>query len=307
MFKSRFRSLWVGGLLVTTLVSGVALVPVHADVPPSIAVIDTGTNPALFKDSLVAEACFVEYATCPNGKRSMEGVGASALPITKINASMSHGTQMLSIVHKVAPSAKIVMVRIVGLTDLGNPYIYSLDAVKQGLDWVIANRVKYNITVVSISQGKVFDNCKVPAGMAAQVATLKAAQVPVISATGNNSNRSAIFSPACLPDVVSVGATDNPWGGMEAFAWDPAATPYIARYSNGSPDTDFYANGRWFVTNLDGSTKFMVGTSNATASISGLWLVNRKSSFDATYAGIAATSTVAKNEWLTGRYVFINS
>ena len=193
------------------------------------------------------------------------------------------------------------------LTTMGNPYIYSLDAVKQGLDWVIANRVKYNIAVVSISQGKVFDNCKVPAGMAAQVATLKAVQVPVISATGNNGNRSAIFSPACLPDVVSVGATDNPWGGMESYAWDPAATPYIARYSNGSPDTDFYANGRWFVTNVDGTTKFMVGTSNATASISGLWLVNRKPSFDATYAGIAATSTVAKNEWLTGRYVFIYS
>ena len=90
MFKNRFRSLWVGGLLVTTLVSGVALVPVRADVPPSIAVIDTGTNPALFKDSLVAEACFLEYSLCPNGKRSMEGAGAAALPTARINATMSH-------------------------------------------------------------------------------------------------------------------------------------------------------------------------------------------------------------------------
>jgi hypothetical protein len=214
---------------------------------------------------------------------------------------------MLSVIHKVNPDAKLIMIRIAGVTDAGNPYIYSLDAVKTAMDWVIANQTKYNISVVSISQGKVFADCKVPAGMAAQVSKLKALNVPVVASTGNDSNRTAVFSPACLPDVVSVGATDNPWAGMEPYAWDPQAKPYIARYSNGDKTVDFYANGRWFVTNVDGTTKFMVGTSNATASIAAWWLLNRQTTFDATYNKIAATTAPASNEWLTGKYVFIQS
>ncbi|NBT46632.1 MAG: hypothetical protein EBT07_02265 [Actinobacteria bacterium] len=294
-------------ILLSILLLLAGLTPAHADVPPSIAVIDVGTNPALFKDSLVAEACFLEYTSCPNGKSSMEGAGASALPNKKLNASLSHGTQMLSVIHKVNPDAKLIMIRIAGVTDAGNPYIYSLDAVKMAMDWIIANQAKYNISVVSISQGKVFADCKVPAGMAAQVSKLKALNVPVVASTGNDSNRTAVSSPACLPDVVSVGATDNPWGGMEPYAWDPQAKPYIARYSNGDKTVDFYANGRWFVTNVDGTTKFMVGTSNATASIAAWWLLNRQTTFDATYNKIAATTTPTSNEWLTGKYVFIQS
>ena len=49
----------------------------------------------------------------------------------------------------------------------------------------------------------------------------------------------------------------------------------------------------------------MAGTSNATASISGLWLSLRQGSVDATYASILATTTTASNEMTTGKYVLI--
>jgi len=290
--------------LVTAVFIGITVVPTHAEVAPSIVVIDTGTTPSLFGDKIVAEYCIVESYTCANGKTSMEGAGASALPAFKDKA-LDHGTQMLSIIAKVNPSAKLLPIRIVGVNPNGNAGLYTLDSVKLALDWVIANQIKYNIAVVNISQGGVFVNCKVPAGMVEQIATLKTRNVAVISATGNNSNKTAINSPACIADVVAVGATDNPWAGSEPYAWDSKAAPYIARYSNISSAVDFYANGRWFVTNANGTTKFMAGTSNATASISGLWLLNRQASVDATYAVILSKATNASNEYATGKYVLI--
>jgi len=291
-------------VLVTAVFIGTTVVPTQANVEPSIAVIDTGTTPSLFGDRIVAEYCVVESYTCANGKTSMEGAGASALPAFKDKA-LDHGTQMLSIIAKVNPSAKLLPIRIVGVNPNGNAGLYSLESVKMALDWVIANQAKYNIAVVNISQGRVFADCRVPAGMVEQIATLKARNVAVVSATGNNNNKTAINSPACIGDVVAVGATDNPWPGSEPYAWDNKAVPTIARYSNVSSALDFYANGRWFVTNANGTTRFTAGTSNATASISGLWLLNRQSSVDATYAVIASRSTVVSTESITGKYVLI--
>lgn len=291
-------------LFVTAVFIGTTVVPTHAAGEPSIAVIDTGTTPSLFGDKIVAEYCIVESYTCANGKTSMEGAGASALPAFKDKA-LDHGTQMLSIIAKVNPSAKLVPIRIVGVNPNGNAGLYSLASVKMALDWVIANQEKYNIAVVNISQGKVFADCKVPAGMVEQIATLKARNVAVVSATGNDNNKTAINSPACISDVIAVGATDNPWPGSEPYAWDSKAAPAIARYTNISSALDFYANGRWIVTNANGTTKFMVGTSNATASISGLWLLKRQNSVDATFAAISASSTSISNGSVTGKYVLI--
>jgi hypothetical protein len=141
--------------------------------------------------------------------------------------------------------------------------------------------------------------------MVEQIATLKARNVAVVSATGNDNNKTAINSPACILDVVAIGATDNPWPGSEPYAWNSKAVPTIARYTNVSPALDFYANGRWIVTNANGTTKFMVGTSNATASISGLWLSKRQASVDATYAAIEASTTTISTESITGKYVLI--
>lgn len=280
-------------LLVVGLFLAGTLVPAHAETPAAIAVIDTGINTSLFKDSIVAEYCVVEYTSCPNGKPNMEGTGAANLPATTYT-QFDHGTQITSIILKVNPAAKIVPIRIVGMNKNGSPAIYTNQSVKLALDWVVANADKYNIKIVNVAQGAVFAGCKVPDGTAANVATLKSKGILVVAATGNGSNRTAMNSIACLPDVISVGATDNPDPGVSKKAWDPTAKPYIARYSNGTAQTTYYTNGRWYVTNANGSTKFMVGTSNATAAMSALLLTNRN-----------PDTTIASNEWLTGRYVFI--
>lgn len=278
-----------------------SLTPAHAEQAQTIAVIDSGVNTALFTN-IVTEVCILEYAYCPNGKQFMEGKGASDIGV-RTNATLNHGTGMISIINKVNPSVNIIPIRIVGITDKGNPSLYSNNAVKSGLDWVLANYAKYNITAVSISQGKTFAGCKVPEGTEQVVATLKANNVAVIAATGNDGNRSAIDSIACLPDVISVGATDNPDKGTKGIAYDSKAKPYIARYSNGNAQTSFYLNARMYVLQTSGAQKFTVGTSNATASLAGLWTLNRKSSVADTKATLDSLATTASNEWLTGKYL----
>jgi len=285
----------------------VCAVPAHSvDVAPSIVVIDSGTDPALFGKKIVAEACFLEYGKCPNGALTMDGPGASYIAPTD-NAALNHGTYMLSIVARVNPAANLIPIKIVERNVNGNANLYTLASVKMALDWVIANRVKYNIAVVSLSQGGIKPGCRVPDGMAQQFATLKAANVPVVVAIGNNSSKTDSNAPACLADAVAVGATDNPDPGVQQIAWDPKAKPYIARYNNVSSAVDFYSNGRWFVMNRDGTKKFMVGSSTATAAVAAWWLLNRKETFDATYKYISDNSTVASNEWFTGKYIFIDS
>ena len=283
----------------------VGVSPVHAEIQQSLVLIDTGVNTSLFPN-VIYEVCTVESGLCPNGKSFMEGIGASNLPKTT-NATFNHGTQLLSIITKVNPNLKVIPIRIVGMTDTGAPYLYSLASVKSALDWVVSNRERFNISVVSLSQGRVYANCYMPDGMAKGLAQLKANNVQVVVSTGNNSNRTAMFSPACSPDAISVGATDNP-AIKAGVAWNKTATPYIARYSNGNAQTTLYANARWFVTNLDGSTKFTVGTSNATASIASWLTLHKGTTWSTTYTNLTTSATgTATNEWLTGRYLFIDN
>ena len=281
--------------------------PAHASTQPTVVLIDSGVNDSLFSNNIVHEVCFIENTTCSNGKSSMEGTGA-AQQVASNNMEVNHGEQMLSIMVKVNPSVQVIPIKIVGVTALGNPYIYSLASIKTSLDWVVANQVKYNIGVVSISQGAIFAGCAVPAGLQDDINTLQGENVQVVAATGNTSNRTQMFAPACLPNVISVGATDNPWGGMQPYAWDSKASPVIGLYSNGNAQTTLYSNARYFVTNLNGSVKFMAGTSNATAAVSAWLSLNRGADWTATYNNLlTSASGTAKNQWLSGRYLFINS
>ena len=267
-------------LFLIAVLLGSAVVPAQAEPTKSIALIDVGVNTSLFSN-IVAEVCIVESLTCPNGKQFMEGKGASNVGVSSL-ANVNHGTNMASVINKVNPNINLVVIRIAGLTAQGNLGIYTNAAVKSALDWVVANRAKYNIAAVSVSQGRIFAGCYVPAGTVDDVKALKDNNVPVIASAGNDGNKTDMMSIACLPDVVSVGATDNPDPGITKQAYCKTCTPTIAKYSNGNPN--FYLNGRWYVTQTDGSTKFLTGTSTATASFAAWWVLNQKATYAETYA-----------------------
>jgi len=291
-------------LVVILLVAGLAS-PAHADTPQTAVLIDGGVNSSLFPNNVVYEVCTIENTTCANGKNFMEGVG-SAQQKPSPNAQANHGSQMLSIMVKVNPNIKVIPIKIYGTTALGNPILYSLASVKSALDWTVANREKFNISVVSLAQGAIFTGCRVPDGMAQSIATLKANNVQVVVATGNNKDRTTMQSPACLPDTISVGATDNPADGA-GVAWDSNAKPTIALYSNGNAQTTLYSNGRYFTTNLDGTTKFTVGTSNATAAVASWLTLNKRVDYSSTYQTLLSSANgTATNQWLSGKYLLIN-
>lgn len=279
------------------------ITPVQAAEQSTVAIIDVGFNASLFPNNVVYEVCIVSTALCPNGQKIQEGTGAASVSANALPA-FAHGTQMLSVLTTVNSDAKVVLIRILGMNTNGKVGAYTIDDVNTALGWVVKNYSKFNIKVVSISQGKVNAPCRVVPDFVSKVSTLKAANVAVIASTGNESNRTYTAVPSCIDDVVSVGATDNPDSGTSGKAWDPTAKPTIALYSNGSTTTDFYTNARFFTTMQDGSRKFAVGTSNATAAMAGWWLKNLKSTFQETYNSLVSTTT-ASNNWLTGRYVFI--
>lgn len=286
-------------LALVLLLVGVSF-PAQANTP-TIAIIDVGFNASLFPNNVVAEVCIVSNAACPNGQRFQEGSGAASVSANALPA-FAHGTTMLSILTSVNPDAKVVLVRVLGMNTNGRAGAYTIDDITKALVWIVNNSSRLNIKAVSVSQGKVNAPCRATSELTGAVSSLKKQEVAVIASTGNEKNRTNIAVPACIDDVVSVGATDNPASSGGA-AWDKTATPTIALYSNGSATTDFYTNGRFFHTAQNGSRQFAVGTSNATAAFAGWWMKNLKSTINETYASF--TTTTASNQWLTGRYVLI--
>lgn len=111
--------------------------------------------------------------------------------------------------------------------------------------------------------------------------------------------------PACIEETISVGATDNPEVRNTGKGWNVSATPTVALYSNGNASTDFYTNGRFFHTAMNGTRQFSVGTSNATAAFAGMWMKNLRPTIAETYNSFVSTATSTSNQWLTGRYVLI--
>jgi hypothetical protein len=294
----KMKKILLAFLIVT--ISGINFVA-HSATPQSIAIIDSGINQTLFQGNIADQVCILEYSTCPNGLRSMDGAGAANTGIVT-NPTLAHGTEMASIIHQVNPSAQLIPIKIVGTVSQNVPMIYSNNAVKLALDWVVANREKYNITAVNVSQGAIFAGCQVPAGTQADVETLKSFNVPVIAATGNNSNRNAMNSIACLPNVISVGATDNP-AVMGGATYDPNAKPTIGLYSNGNALTNFYLNGRWRALEPNGNMQFNVGTSCSSAALTGWWTLNYKGNYSDTYNWLIGQSIPTSNNWLNGKYI----
>ena len=275
-------------LVLALVLLGLQVVPVQADSLESIAVIDSGTNTELFKDTILYEVCIVSEFTCPNGKKFMEGEGAANIPVSN-GKILNHGTRMLSVITQVNPKARVVLIRIVGIDLKGKPAGYYTEDIDNALIWITKNQKKYNISVVSLSQGNTFKTCDVSNTFKKQVSLLKKVNVPVIAAAGNDGNKKPVFTPACWKEVVSVGAV-TPEG-------------IIQTYSNAKGKVNIYIPDNYTSLMLDNSTKNSIGTSNSTAALAGWWLLNKKATFDETLNAIMATTTEAKNEFVTGRYV----
>jgi hypothetical protein len=252
-------------LILLTVLASLLPESAVANSSKSLVIIDSGiaTDSEFAKNMLLEEACFIEFGKCPNGQSSMIGFGASRIDPSNIkDRSLHHGTQMSSVAHQVDPAIKLVMVRVVGISSSGYANTYRSGAITKALEWVDANSERLNVGAVSISLGRSYaqNSCPIELPLQTQVKKLLEKNIPVVAASGNGSNNKKIDYPACIPEVVAVGATDTRYSQRGVIGW---IYPVMA-ISNSSSDLDYYTLGKYLTTNMFGEKSLQVGTSVST-------------------------------------------
>jgi len=199
---------------------------------PTLAVLDTALDTSIpaIKSRLIYEVCILDWPSCPNGTKFMEGSGASVLPQNIVsNSNFNHGTQMVSAAIANNPNMNILFVRIVGHTSRGMRQTTGVLTVTNALEWVFANKDKYNIAAVAVSQGNHSVNKKTTTNYCPFTATdmmvdrLYSVNVPVFFPSGNDRDRSRINWPACIPNAVAVG-------GVEVAGLDKPQPSLVSNY-----------------------------------------------------------------------------
>lgn len=235
-----------------------------------VAVLDSGSDsghPDL-ADDLVHEECFLDKAgsvggagACPNGSDRQSGPGAA-------QSGIGHGVMTTGVITSkgtvsapgVAPDAGIVSIKVLDDTPPAGTFSYFTEIVA-ALDYIIANRP--DVAVINMSLGTFTqfsgdcDNATAynMAGAAA-INTLRANGIIAFASSGNDSSSSTKQSPACLSNVVSVGATNN--------------SDQVASFSNADATLDLLAPGVGITTtNLGGGTASVSGTSFASPHAAG--------------------------------------
>ena len=298
---SRKMSICVATLLATLLTSQFATANISTRVMPaqkSLVIIDSGINTDLpwAKNAVVDEACFVELHRCPNGLSQMVGAGASKMtPAMTTAGSLSHGTQMASVAVAVDPNVKIVSIRITGMTPRGVPTPYSGRAISWALDYVEANKARLNVGAVSISLGNSYrsTSCPIVGNLQTQITNLMASGIPVAVSVGNGGS-TKIDYPACIPEAIAVGATEDRYAMREVSGW---VYPIMA-ISNHSSEVDYFVNGKYTTSDLSDNKKVSFGTSNSTVAFA-TYLTKRLSAGENLTAVMASVNASLVNAYKT--------
>ena len=252
-----------------------------------VAILDTGVDaehPDL-RGAVVAQHCFTSGA-CPP-RRSNEGNSAED--------DNGHGTAIAGVIASrgvvaprgFAPEAEIVAVKVQGADNRG----VSTNWVA-GLDWVYNNLRTLQVDVVVMSFGTeiLFNTaeCEQMLGaLSRAVDNLVRAGVLVIASSGNAGSDVKLPAPACNTGVLAVGASYDsalgaqPPGGAtyaqrlgESFAAcrdETTSASSMACFSNSGPKLELLAPGAPIVSSaLEGKTREMWGTSNASAAVGGV-------------------------------------
>ena len=264
----------------------------------TLVIIDSGINTDLAwaKNAVIDEACFVELHRCPNGFSQMVGAGAAKVtPAMTTASSFSHGTQMASVAVAINPNVKIVSIRVAGLTPRGVPTPYSGKAISWALDYVEANKARLNVGAVSISLGNSYRStaCPIVGNLQKQITNLMASGVAVAIAVGNGGS-TKIDYPACIPEAIAVGATEERYAMREVSGW---VYPIMA-ISNHNSEVDYFVNGKYTVSDISDNKKVSFGTSNATVAFA-TYLTKRLSAGENLTAVLASVNASLVNAYKT--------
>jgi hypothetical protein len=238
---------------------------------PTLAILDTALDTSIpsINSKLIHEVCILDWTTCPNGKSFMEGPGSSHLPIELITKNgFDHGTQMASAAINANPNMNIVFVRIIGQNINHDRQIANESTIYNALNWVIANKDKFNIQAVSMSQGMgnltpLANYCPSTPITQQSIKTLLSLGVPTFVPVGNSRNYKMIDWPSCLPESFSIGAGSR--SGIELYSnYDPMLI-------------DFFSNGNVKVVTPGNIVKNASGTSISAQIAAAQWVALKQS------------------------------
>jgi hypothetical protein len=172
-----------------------------------------------------------------------------------------HGTNVAGIVASVSPGTKLI-----GLDVFDGDGAYTSDIVN-AINWVIANKAKYNIAAMNMSFGSSgFNNCTT-GSMAVAIGTARRAGILSAVASGNSGSIYLDY-PACSPFSLSVGAVyDSNIGTLDwgCGAKDVSAPDKITCFTCASNDLKMAAPG----VRVLAAGVSMTGTSQATPHVAG--------------------------------------
>jgi subtilisin family serine protease len=231
-----------------------------------VAILDSGvdTDHPDLADAIVHQACFGDangsidgVGFCPGGSDRRVGPGAA-------EDDAGHGTHVAGIIASngivsapgVAPAASIVAIKVTNNCNFSGCF-FSFGEIVAALDYIITNNATLHVRAINMSIGTsalFTGECDNAASFtmagAAAVNILRSMGVTSFASAGNNGSGVAMTAPACLRNVVSVGATDN--------------HDVVAAFSNSNATTDIFAPGVSIVSDSRfGGTITASGTSMA--------------------------------------------
>ena len=224
----------------------------------TVAVLDSGidTDHPAFAGRIAGEACFCDNldgtGCCPSGVTERSGPGSA-------EDDQGHGTHVAGIVSGVAPATNLVAVKVL---DSANRF-RSFTQIYRALDWVDREHPEVDAINMSLGSDALLtdgecESFAIVLGLQPVIARLRKRGVLIAASTGNNGDTARMWVPACMPDVLGVGAT-----------FDNSDT--IASFTNSSASIDVLAPGVSITsTARGGGSVTYSGTSMAAPHVAGL-------------------------------------
>ena len=165
----------------------------------NVAVIDTGVfvNHIDLKESLIIQ---VDMLSKRKNISDINGHGTHIAGII-----LGRGKMLNGYYKGIAPEAKLISVKVLDEKGKGK-----INDVIKGLDWIIANKDRYNISIVNMSVGATNIDRRDEKTLINKVENLWDAGILVVVAAGNNGpKKSSISVPGNSRKIITVGAYDD--------------------------------------------------------------------------------------------------
>jgi serine protease AprX len=219
---TRADVVWQG----TSGLLGIGSTPSYKGAGVGVAVIDSGIAPhSAIGDRVVARVNLVSSEPGVTGDPFGHGthvagmIGGAGAAAARVTTAYTGGS---------APAVRFIDVRVLGRTGMG----YTSDVIA-GLDWAVANRVKYGIRVINLSLGHAVAESSTTDPLCIAVDRAVKAGIAVVVSAGNHGLTSngqqvlgGITSPGNSPAAITVGALDT---NGTADRSDDKVAPYSSR------------------------------------------------------------------------------